>query len=175
MSLVAFSYPRLEKQDFDFIQSIRAEYEPNYSLLNPHVTFVFETDEVEQGVFLEHLRPLITATPVIDFVMRSVSLIRDVDRERWFLLLTADEGFSSIVRLHDRLYTGVLAPQLRTDIPFIPHITLGVFADWMRGAGVRDELNAKSLAIGGQVTSILIADYRTNVLRPITEITLATK
>ncbi|MFH2056816.1 MAG: 2'-5' RNA ligase family protein [bacterium] len=174
MSLIAISYPRLEKHDFDCIQSIRAEYEPNFDLLDPHVTFVFETDDVEQSLFLEHLRPLITATPAIDFVMRSVSLVKDVGRERWFLLLIPDEGFSFMVRLHDRLYTGVLTPQLRIDIPFIPHITLGVFAEWMRGAGVRDELNAKSLAISGQLTSILIADYRTNELRPILEVPLAT-
>lgn len=32
-----------------------------------------------------------------------------------------------MTRLHDRLYAGVLAPHLRRDIPYRPHLTVGRF------------------------------------------------
>ena len=33
------------------------------------------------------------------------------------------------MRLHDELYTGVLAEYLRDELPFVPHVTLGSFGE----------------------------------------------
>jgi 2'-5' RNA ligase len=45
------------------------------------------------------------------------------------LFLLVQEGNSEIIRLHDELYTGVLAEFHRDDLPFVPHITLGSFGE----------------------------------------------
>lgn len=47
--------------------------------------------------------------------------------DHW-LFLTVQEGNDKIVRLHDELYRGPLEKYLRPDLPFIPHIALGLFA-----------------------------------------------
>jgi 2'-5' RNA ligase len=42
------------------------------------------------------------------------------------LFLLIQEGNSSIIRLHDEIYTGLVADCWRKDLPFVPHLTLGV-------------------------------------------------
>lgn len=43
-----------------------------------------------------------------------------------FLILA--EGNEDVIRLHQELYAGILAPYYRPDIEFIPHLGLGLFA-----------------------------------------------
>lgn len=43
-----------------------------------------------------------------------------------FTFLTVCNGKNEITKLHDRLYMGILAPHLCSDIEFIPHVTIGV-------------------------------------------------
>ena len=42
------------------------------------------------------------------------------------LLLLLQEGTANVIGLHDEIYTGALAEYWRNDIPFLPHLTLGV-------------------------------------------------
>ena len=46
-----------------------------------------------------------------------------------YLFLTVREGNADLIGLHGAIYTGVLADYRREDIPFVPHLTLGAFAD----------------------------------------------
>ena len=47
--------------------------------------------------------------------------------DHW-LYLGAKEGYDQVVGLHDKLYQGILRPYLREDLPFYPHIGLGLFS-----------------------------------------------
>lgn len=47
--------------------------------------------------------------------------------DHW-LFWTIREGNELVIRLHDDLYTGILAPHLREDLPYMPHIGLGLFS-----------------------------------------------
>jgi 2'-5' RNA ligase len=53
-----------------------------------------------------------------------VMLLEDV-AGGFVVCLGVSRGRAALVRLHDRLYAGPLAPCLRTDIAFEPHLTLG--------------------------------------------------
>jgi len=46
--------------------------------------------------------------------------------DNWLFLLIKD-GKDQIISLHDQLYTGPLQQFLRSDIEFIPHLSLGLF------------------------------------------------
>ena len=39
------------------------------------------------------------------------------------------EGKDAIVDLNAQIYTGVLSNLKKTDLPYVPHVTLGVFRD----------------------------------------------
>ena len=47
--------------------------------------------------------------------------------DHW-LFLSADEGNDKAILLHDELYGGKLKPYLREDLPYSPHIGLGLFS-----------------------------------------------
>ena len=47
--------------------------------------------------------------------------------DHW-MYLGAREGHNQVVDLHDQLYQGILSPYLRMDLPFYPHIGLGLFS-----------------------------------------------
>ncbi len=44
-----------------------------------------------------------------------------------YLFLLVKEGNENIVKLHDKLYFGIMAPHIQADFPFVSHITLGCF------------------------------------------------
>ena len=89
--------------------------------------------------------------------------------------MVAAEGYSEIVKLHDRLYTGMLTGELRLDIPFIPHITIGNSKDPQVCATLADRLNAENFAIAGRISSIDIVTYENNRIETICQVELAAK
>jgi 2'-5' RNA ligase superfamily protein len=58
------------------------------------------------------------------FSIRLNRLTRSFDQ---WLFLALSDGNAEMIDLHDRLYTGLLAPFLRSDIEYIPHVGLGHF------------------------------------------------
>ena len=58
-----------------------------------------------------------------------------------------DEGFSAVVKLHDRLYTELLQPELRLDLPFVPHIGMASTRELEASKELVDRLNAEEFEI----------------------------
>jgi len=173
MSLIAISYPELEPDDMDWIQRFRSEHDSNYNLLGPHFTLVFPTDTVERDKFIDHVRPIVQQQPVISFVNRCATVVPYRDKGGWHIFLVPDEGFSEIVKLHDRLYTGSLAGSLRMDLNFIPHMTVGFNDSVDKSKALADELNAMNFQIAGHLTSVDIADYDGCRVESIERVTLS--
>ena len=67
------------------------------------------------------------------------------------MFLVPDEGHSKIVKLHDRLYTAVLADRLRLDISFIPHIGIANSPNARSCKELVDQLNSQHFEIRGRI------------------------
>jgi 2'-5' RNA ligase len=80
--------------------------------------------------------------------------VNDDSSPNVYVLLVPDEGFSGIVKLHDRLYTGLLADRLRLDIPFIPHVTIGYSTDIHLCKSAVDDLNGQDFEIEGVIDQL---------------------
>ncbi|MCP4567450.1 MAG: 2'-5' RNA ligase family protein, partial [FCB group bacterium] len=79
--------------------------------------------------------------------------------DRWFLFLVPDEGFSQIIKLHDDLYTGIMSNHLRLDIPFTPHMTVGIFDDAKTCKEAADRINGVDFAVHGRISALdLVTD-----------------
>ena len=155
MSLAVVGYPQLAEEDAEWIRSIRTQHEQlSHGALDPHFTLVFPQSIVTESQLAEHVRKQLAGCHAIQFVLRSSILIKDDSSDSYFVLLVPDEGFGSIVRLHDKLYTGILAPALRLDIPFIPHITVGYSPDAQAYKMLVDILNQVEFAIRGEVSGL---------------------
>ena len=155
MSLLVVSYPDLPPHAAEWLRNLRVRFTGlSHSALDPHFTLVFPLAEVSQADLVEHVRTQLTGRPRIRFVLRSSLLVKDDASDLWYVLLVPDEGFGDLVKLHDTLYTGMLAPALRLDIPYIPHITVGYAADLWLCKRVVDQLNAENLMVSGVIDSL---------------------
>ncbi len=155
MALLLVSYPRVSMRDDEWLASLRLRY-PGLtpSSLAPHFTLVFPIADADERQIAEHIRAQVRGRRAIPFVLRSAMSIKDYASEEYFVFLVPDEGASGILKLHDRLYTGPLAPYLRPDLPFTPHVTVGHSLDGRLCRQVADELNAEDFVVPGIVAHL---------------------
>jgi hypothetical protein len=172
--LVAIAYPSLSPEDFAWIQGVRAAHDELYfGVIEPHITFVFPTKTLEADKLAAHVRAASAEVPSFDFVLRCAVVWGDATQPWWHVFLVPEEGFSAIVRLHDRLYTGPLAGELRLDIPFIPHLGIGTSQDPQACKALVDRINDQGVAIDGRIDRLDIAVLEPDCVRTIDRVELA--
>ena len=114
-------YPGIEQKGF---HAFRNKYEPFSSLLPEHLTFVFPVpDTIGQEEVENHILEVVSFWN--PFRVHFCNLEKTIDH---WLFWTIKEGNELVSRLHNELYTGILAPHLREDLPYLPHIGLGLFS-----------------------------------------------
>lgn len=114
------------KSHLDDINDLRQKYDPMVTVIKPHLTIVFPIPEndITEKILINQIQEKINI--VSSFSIQFSGLERSWDNN---LFLTTKTGTDDIRKLHDSLYTGILEPFLRRDIPFSPHITLGSFQE----------------------------------------------
>lgn len=173
MSLLVLSYPMISQNDFDWIQTVRAKYDKlNYKVVAPHFTIVFAVDHMNRKEFVEHVKNQVRGLREIAFVLRSAAIVKDAFSEYTHVFLVPDQGYSEIVKLHDKLYTDQLASELRLDIPYLPHITVGNSIDPQVCKTLADDLNRQSFAIKGHIETLDVVWYQRNKVKTIEQIEL---
>ena len=151
-SLLVVSYPTILEEDFEWIQSIRKQHdEINLEVIDPHFTIIFPVFGIEEKVFVNHVKQAIPGIQAFDFTIRCAVLGNDAFSDYTHVFLVPDQGYSNIIKLHDRLYKGLLANELRLDIPFVPHIGIANSLDPQTCKHIADKLNATSFEIRGRV------------------------
>jgi len=168
MLLAVISYPVLILTDYYLIQEIRARYDiDNHKFIKPHFTFIFPCSGINQDDFCGHVEKRIEGFNSFDFRINRVELNTDPSGDSWHLFLVPEKGFEQIIKLHDSLYTEILNEKLRTDIPYIPHITVGRFENERDGEKVYEEMNNQKLTISGRISTIEVIAIENNQLKTI--------
>lgn len=155
MSSLVIAYPVLSSSDVQRIQQIRAQHDAEEaSVLAPHFTLVFPFAAREQNQLLQHIKAQVKHWHTIPFVLRCALPSKDAFSEDTSVFLVPEEGFSAIIKLHDALYRGILASELRLDIPFLPHLTVGKIRDPWEAKALVDQLNSEPLAMQGMLETL---------------------
>jgi hypothetical protein len=138
-------YPRFDRKTEENIEAFRRKYDPFVDYWKPHIPFVFPVpgNKVKEEEFMQHVRAVLKSWK--PFPIRIGGFEKSWDH--WLLLLLK-EGNGKVIALHDELYTGILAPCLRKDIKFIPHIGIALFVRKDSGYSV---LNPKKVAYGAEL------------------------
>ena len=152
--LYTVAFPTLNDADARFVAAVRARHDRHASMLGPHFTLLFGCDAVDEATYLSHVRAVAAATAAFRFDCREAE--PDSDQERGYVYLVPDRGRSEATLLHDRLYTGPMAPHLRTDKHFVAHITVGHGADLEAAQRVCDGLNIDGFEIAGSVDALVV-------------------
>ena len=100
------------------------KYEPYASLLPEHLAFIKPVPESIGLKKIEiHINQILKKWKPFD--VHLYGLYKSWDQ---WLLLILKEGNHLAIKLHDDLYSDILAPYLRKDLPYTPHIGLGLFS-----------------------------------------------
>jgi len=167
MKLAIVAYPSLDELDRRWIESFRSKHDPHASRLRVHFTLVFPVEAVpselgpEVGLVAQSSRP-------ISFVIRKTQVVRDVLGNSNHVFLVPDEGGTEIAALHDRLYAGTLRGHLRSDIPFIPHMTVGAAPDSQSAEKLAETLGLGPRVLRGRIADIELIDVGTPCVQSVT-------
>jgi 2'-5' RNA ligase len=143
-------FPRFE--GIERIEAFRKRHDPVAHLIPAHLSLVFPFPTSLTRLQVEtHVKRVVARFPVIPLTFRT---IKPAASE--FAFLMAARGGAAVTELHDRLYTRALAPHLRRDLDYLPHITLARHAT----------LEALDAAID-EARDTLEGEYR-DVLREVT-------
>ena len=107
------------------VEAFRAQHDPLASLLPAHVTLVFPFESSLSALQVAaHVRRIAARWPRVPVRIESACALLG----EW-VNLPLTSGRDAVVEMHDRLYGGVLAPFLRRDLRYDPHLTVGRAAD----------------------------------------------
>lgn len=114
-------YPNIDTKR---INEFRRKYDPQFDLIEPHITFVFLVpDSIGEANLVHHIESVLGHWRPFPIQLKGLQKAWD----HWLFLILA-EGNESVARLHRELYTGILVSYRREDIQFVPHLGLGLFA-----------------------------------------------
>ena len=160
MALTVLGRPRLTAADAAWIRVLRDRHA--WALrapeIGPHVTLVFPTDSTDATTATGHLAVVAGEIAAFSLAFRCALPVADAPSGGTYIYLVPDEGFSTLVRLHDRLYSGPFADALRLDLPYIPHITLGWIAEARLARALADDLNGQEPDIQARLETVELFD-----------------
>jgi len=160
MPYLVIAYPVLSLSDAQWIQQIREQHDVDLaSVVDPHFTLVFPLVDIKAKQLIQHVKAQVEHWTHIPFVLRCALPIQDAVSEQTSVFLIPEEGFSTLIKLHDALYRGMLASELRLDLPFLPHLTVGKTSDPGLAKTLADELNRQPLAIQGRLETLDVITY----------------
>jgi 2'-5' RNA ligase len=147
------------------VQRVRRAHDPQSGLIDPHFTLVFGAT-LEEEAYVAHMRAVARAAKPLAVSLNHAMLYYTGDGPA-YVYLVASEGAAGLTRLYRQLYGGPLAPSLRLDKPFVPHITMAAVDDPATALRIADEWNAQSISLSGDIDTLTagrIADGRFQIL-----------
>lgn len=114
-------FPAFQPAERQAIDRIRAAYDPLAAVIDPHITLVFPFEvAITPEDLLAHMRQAVEPVVSFDIELRGVT-----GQENEWLFLNVKRGNDPIIALHDRLYSGPLAPYYQPRYTYAPHLTIG--------------------------------------------------
>lgn len=173
MAYLVLAYLEIAREDYNLIQDFRKQNDKlYYSVVKPHFTIVFPVFDINENDFITEIINLSNEITAFDFEIKCATINKDSFSDYYHLLLVPDNGYSSIVKLHDKLYGEKLFKELRLDIDFIPHIAIANSKDKIVIKKMADEWNMKDFSIKGTFNKLTIVEYSDNLVLDLKEIQL---
>ncbi|MTI69814.1 MAG: 2'-5' RNA ligase family protein [Firmicutes bacterium] len=107
------------------IEDIRSKYDPLYNCIKPHITLVFPFESnIQTKELKKHIKEVLGG--IDKFKLKLKGITGSLDN---YLFLNIKEGNDNLIKIHDKLYTGILKKHLYKKITYFPHLTVGKFED----------------------------------------------
>jgi 2'-5' RNA ligase len=159
-------------RDLARIEEFRRRHDPMALHIPAHLSLVFPFPTALSRLQVQtHVQRVVSRWPPIPVTFKAVRLFANE-----FIFLMASRGAAAVSTLHDKLYTRSLAPHLRRDLAYEPHITLARNADL---ATLERAMAEADDAFGGEFSDVirevsLLAVDRNGKIERLQEISLNT-
>jgi 2'-5' RNA ligase len=170
-SLEVIARPHFEKADLAWLTDIRSRRAGSRGA--PYFTLVFPGADMEPRAFAAAVRARVQGVASIRFRLRSALVAPEPVVGRFHVFLIPDEGFGAILKLHDALHAGPLKAALRTDRPYLPHITVGTTTDYEAARNLAISLNHGDIDVRGHIEALQVEHRAGEVIKLVAEIPLA--
>jgi 2'-5' RNA ligase len=115
-------YPNIDTERID---RFRRVYDSQVYLIRPHITLMFPVSEsIAEDKLVSHLQNVLRE--VQPFPIHLQGLHKSSDD---YLYLLVGEGKEALVDLHAHIYSDLLVNHCHPELPYVPHLTLGVFSE----------------------------------------------
>jgi 2'-5' RNA ligase len=155
--LAIVAYPTFSETDRATIQAIRARHDPQFAMLDPHVSLLFPVEAPFTDV-VNAARSAASAAAAFSIRLHSVQAVRDVFGEGGHVFLVPDEGAKEITLLNSSLYGGVLSWAHRKDIPYVPHITVAAYQDFSECEALAATMAADHRDMCGRIGALTVVE-----------------
>ncbi len=173
MAYLVVAYPKISEKDLNWIQEYRSKNDSRYfNVVNPHFTLVFSVRDILPEDFIKEVKMQVQNIKQIDFELNVATINQDDSKDYYHEFLVPEKGYASIIKLHDKLYSGAFYKNLRFDIDFIPHIGIGNSEDVQESKNRIDALNAVGVSISGKIDVLDIFEYKDGEVTTIEQIAL---
>ncbi|MGF2035624.1 MAG: 2'-5' RNA ligase family protein [Nostoc sp. CmiVER01] len=161
MSYAIVHYPNISTED---INQIRQKYDPQVYLIEPHITLVSPIIEsINENNLILHIDNILSKWKTFPICFKGLQKSWDE-----YLFLMVEEGKADMIKLHNELYTGILAKYCRNNLLFIPHLTLGIFTNnidqFLQVLEEAQQLNLNYHCFVDKVHLINIADEQRSII-----------
>ena len=171
MYYLVLAYPELKSDDFDLIQGYRKLHDKQYSLVRPHFTFVFPVADITEKGFRKEIEMLSSGMKQISFSIES-SMVHTDNGCEYYEFLVPSEGYNQIESMHKQLYSGRLEPQLKKEVIFVPHMTIGHSDNEMKSRERLSDFRKSPSPIKGRINSLSLVSCNNASLRHVSTIHL---
>jgi 2'-5' RNA ligase len=151
------AYPEVDDSERQWLEGVRAAHDPQARLIAAHFTLVFPA-EADHGAVIGLTSAVCGVERPIRFTIGRAGAVRDMDGVGGHVFLIPDGGCAEIAALHKRLYDGPLRGRLRSELPFMPHITVGAHADLGRCRALAADIEASGRRVSGTIDCIDVVE-----------------
>lgn len=136
--------------------AFRARHEPaRAKLVAPHLTLMFGVQSASEAEITRLAQEEAARSAPFPVTFGSHELVHDPVENAHKLFLICDTGAPRLTALHRGLYAGPHRRELRPDLPYRPHMTIGTNADRSRLASA-DPGALGRFPLAGQVSALSV-------------------
>ena len=172
MNLYVIAYPEITETDHEQIQLFRRDHDSQYGRINPHFTIAYPVTDIPPEAFIAEIKKQTQDVAAIPFCIRCAISNKDAPSGSYDIFAVPDEGLSKIVKLHNKLYSGRLAPYQQADITYLPHITIANTTSTAKAKKLTDLWNEKEPEINGIIPWLDVVNYENGLVNTLEKISL---
>jgi 2'-5' RNA ligase len=172
MQYLVVTFPNIKPFDFERIERYRRKYDNQFfKIIKPHFTLFFPAI-VNESTFIDEISSRSKGLTKVQFVIEKAVIHKDELSENIFIYLIPGRGFGEIIFMHERMYSGSLTAHLKTEIEYVPHITLARTKTVDEANEISQGWNTTSSQIEGVIEQISILRYSNDQIEVVKKIEL---